>query len=128
MNVRRTQAEYYPRTALTLRPDVPGARYWAVGLEQTLLTYFEVDPNTRFDRHVHAAEQITHVLDGELFFILDGNDIAIVVGAGEAIAVPAGVAHAVHAGVRGARAVDAWSPVPAAYAPPVAIPFEGTSP
>ena len=117
---RPPQAHYYPRAALTLRPDVPGARFWAVGLEHALLTYFEVDPGTRFPRHAHPSEQITHVLEGELVFLLDGCDAAIVVGAGEAIAIPADLPHAVHTLERGARAVEAWSPLPAAYTPPKA--------
>jgi quercetin dioxygenase-like cupin family protein len=112
MNAHR----YYPRDTLALQPDVPGARFWAVGLEHTLLTYFEVDPHTHFPRHAHASEQITHVLEGELVFVLDDQEA--VVRAGEAIAIPADLPHAVHTRERGARAVDAWSPLPPAYAQP----------
>jgi hypothetical protein len=53
----------------SLHPDVPGACFLAVGLEQALLTYFEVYPNTHC--HTHLREQITHVLDGKLIFALD---------------------------------------------------------
>jgi EamA-like transporter family len=55
------------RTDLQLREDVPGAQLWAVSLEHTMLTYFEVQPHSRFERHQHESEQITLVLDGELF-------------------------------------------------------------
>jgi quercetin dioxygenase-like cupin family protein len=123
MNARpatpQVQARYYPRAALTMQPDVPGARFWAVGLEHALLTCFEVDPNTHFPRHAHASEQITYVLEGELVFVLDDCEVPIVVGAGEAIAIPSQVPHAVHSRERGARAVDAWSPLPAAYSQPL---------
>lgn len=118
---RPAQARFYPRAALALQLDVPGARFWAVGLDQALLTYFEVDPHTHFPRHAHASEQITHVLEGELVFVLDGWEAAIVVGAGAAIAIPGNVPHAVHTRDRGARAVDAWSPLPTAYSQPALI-------
>lgn len=37
---------------------------WAVGLEKVMLTGFDIAPHTRFERHSHAAEQITLVLEG----------------------------------------------------------------
>jgi hypothetical protein len=46
----------YPRDVLTLKPNVPGAKMWAVGLEKTMLTYFEMEPNTLFPVHSHEAE------------------------------------------------------------------------
>ncbi|WP_455378242.1 arsenic resistance N-acetyltransferase ArsN2, partial [Petrachloros mirabilis] len=51
---------------LRLRPDVPGARMWAVSLQHTMLTYFEVEPHRRFETHSHKSEQITMVISGEL--------------------------------------------------------------
>jgi quercetin dioxygenase-like cupin family protein len=111
-----SRARHYARAQLALQPAVPGARFWAVGLEHTLLTYFEVEADTCFPRHSHPSEQITHVLEGELVFVLD--HATVIVAAGEAIAIPADLAHAVRAGTCGARAVDAWSPLPAAYARP----------
>ena len=123
-----TQAIHYPCSALRLRPDVPGARFWAVGLERTLLSYFEVQPNTHFPRHAHPGEQITHVLEGELTFTFDSQRV-VLVAAGEAIAIPAGLPHAVHSLERGARAVDAWSPLPTTYTPPTPEqPSEGVRP
>lgn len=61
---------------LRLRPDVPGARMWAVSLEHTMLTYFEVEPHSRFDSHSHESEQITMVLTGALFFQWQARFIA----------------------------------------------------
>ena len=108
-----TDANYLPKSLLPLRADVPGARMWAVNLRDTSLTYFEVDPATRFDAHAHEGEQITSVVDGELFFELEGRTVRI--GAGEAIAIPPGVSHAVFTLKRSARAFDAWSPPPQRY-------------
>ena len=102
-------AVHLPADVLTLRADVPGATMWGVALERATLTYFELQPHARFERHHHESEQITMVLEGELFFEVDGAP-EIRVGAGEVIALPANVPHAAWTGDRAARAVDAWSP------------------
>jgi amino-acid N-acetyltransferase len=107
-------ALFLPPHLLPLRADVPGARMWAVALRQAMLTYFEVEPHARFDRHAHTGEQITTVVEGELFFELD--DEVVCVTAGASIAIPPGVPHAVYTRSVGARAFDAWSPPPPRYA------------
>jgi len=99
---------HFASESLRLRPDVPGAAIWAVALEHAMLTYYEIQPHARFDTHLHEAEQITLVLDGELFFEVEGKDIRI--GPGEVIALPSGVPHAAWTDRWPARAVDAWSP------------------
>jgi quercetin dioxygenase-like cupin family protein len=81
---------------------------WAVALERAMLTYYELQPRARFDAHHHEAEQITMVLEGELFFEVEGEELCV--GPGEVIALPSGVPHAAWTGERPARAVDAWSP------------------
>jgi len=98
---------FFPRSMLPLRPDVPGARMWAVGLDRVLMTYFEVDPGTRFEKHHHEGEQITTVVEGELLFEIDGAVVRV--GPGEAIAIPAGTAHAVFTLDHAAKAFDSWS-------------------
>ncbi len=103
------EARHYPREVLRLRPDVLGAAYFAVALERVMLTWFEVEPGTRFERHAHEADQITMVLEGELVFELDSGREERV-GPGEVMALPAGAPHAARAGSGRVRAVDAWSP------------------
>jgi N-acetylglutamate synthase-like GNAT family acetyltransferase/mannose-6-phosphate isomerase-like protein (cupin superfamily) len=100
-------ARYLPRRLLTLEPDVPGARMWKVALDRAAMTYFEVDGGVRFERHAHEGEQITTVVEGELFFELDGTTIRV--GPGDAIAIPPGVPHAVFTRDKPARAFDAWA-------------------
>lgn len=101
-------ALHFTADALRLRPDVPGAAMWAVALERAMLTYYEIQPRCRFEAHQHEAEQITLVLEGELFFEVDGRRTRV--GPGEVIALPSNVPHAVWTAGRLARAVDAWSP------------------
>jgi quercetin dioxygenase-like cupin family protein len=105
--------QYHPRESLTLINDVPGARQWAVSLEQTMLTYFEVDPHCRFESHTHESEQITMVIEGVLYF--EQGDQVIGVQAGEVIAIPSNAPHAVFTTESAVKAVDAWSPVMEKY-------------
>jgi amino-acid N-acetyltransferase len=98
---------------LRLRPDVPGARMWAVSLQHTMLTYFEVDPRSRFEAHSHESEQITMVLSGELFFEVQG--VVHRIKPGEVIAIPSSVPHAVWTEALAVTAIDAWSPVMRKY-------------
>lgn len=105
--------KHYTREALSLRNDVSGASMWAVALDKTMLTYFEVEPNSRFENHSHESEQITLVLEGELFFETGGKIICV--KEGEVIAIPSGVSHAVFTKDKSVKAIDAWSPVMEKY-------------
>ena len=107
-------ALYLPSSILPLRDDVPGARMWGASLKSTMLTYFEVEPNTRFELHSHEGEQMTTVIEGELFFAIDQRVIRV--GPGDVMAIPPGVAHSVFTREYACRAFDAWSPPPRRYA------------
>ncbi|MBI5741977.1 MAG: cupin domain-containing protein [Nitrospirae bacterium] len=104
-----SEIKVYNNEKLSLRPNVPGAKMWAVGLDRTMLTYFEMEPDTEFPAHSHEAEQITLILNGELTFAYGGK--AVTLKAGEVIAIPSGVAHSASTGGKPCKAVDAWSPV-----------------
>ena len=104
---------YYPKQKLKMKPDVPGAKMWAVGLKKTMLTYFQIEANSRFEMHSHKSEQITMVLEGDLYFKSDG--IEICVSEGEVIAVPSKTLHSVYTKDKSVKAVDAWSSVRKEY-------------
>ena len=99
----------YPKQKLPLRPDIPGAMMWAVGLEKAMLTYFEMEPNTVFPEHSHEAEQITLVIEGELTFTYEGK--TVVLKSGDVIAIPSNIAHSAFTGKSKCCALDAWSPI-----------------
>lgn len=114
MNTRQKAAwQHYPKESLRLHEDVPGAQMWAVSLATTMPTYFEVQPQSRFESHSHESEQITLVLEGELFFEIDGKVTGV--KSGEVIAIPSNVPHAVFTEEEAVKAVDAWSPVMEKY-------------
>ncbi len=100
---------HYTKTDLPLRPAVPGVAMWAVGLDQAMLTYFEIEPHSRFEKHHHESEQITLVLEGTLYF--EVHDQIVAVAAGETIALPSNAPHAAYTLEAAVKAVDAWSPV-----------------
>lgn len=106
-------AQFHPRKTLVPHPIMKGARMWSVALEKTMFTYFEIDPNSRFDLHSHVHEQITMVLEGELFFTF--GDRIICVKKGEVIAIPSNAPHAAFTQNSSVIAVDAWSPVMEKY-------------
>ena len=107
------EAQYYPKEILRLQPDVPGAKMWGIALKKAMLTYFEVQPNSRFEKHSHESEQITLVLEGELFF--EVAERTVCVKEGEVMAIPSGVPHAVVTQDRSVKAIDAWSSVMEKY-------------
>src|SRR5262249_5066889 len=111
----RSEVVHATGDALRLRADVPGARMWAVALDRTMLTYFEVDANCRFESHSHESEQITMVLTGELFFEVRG--VVHCVRPGDVMAIPTAVPHTVWTESAAVTAIDAWSPVMRKYEP-----------
>ncbi len=110
---KQHEMRYYPKEHLRLADDAPGTRQWAVSLDRTMLTYFEVDPHCRFESHSHESEQITMVLEGVLYF--EQGEKIVGVKAGEVIAIPANAPHAVFTEEAVVRAVDVWSPVMEKY-------------
>lgn len=105
--------QFYPEKTLIPQDAVKGVRMWSVALEKTMFTYFEIDPNSRFELHSHVNEQITMVLEGELFFKIE--DRIIGVKKGEVIAIPSNIPHEAFTKNISVIAVDAWSPVMEKY-------------
>ncbi len=108
-----SDVKIYKRNDLAMKSNVPGAMMWAVGLEKSMLTYFEFEANTVFPEHAHEAEQITLVLEGELIFSY--GDKTVTLHPGEVIAIPSNARHSVTSGGSRCRAVDAWSPARKEY-------------
>ena len=106
-------AQFHPKKTLVPQPIKKGTRMWSVALENTMFTYFEIEPDSRFELHSHVNEQITMVLEGELFFKL--RDRIICVKKGEVIAIPSNTPHEAFTQNTSVIAVDAWSPVMEKY-------------
>jgi quercetin dioxygenase-like cupin family protein len=83
--------------------------YWAISGKNQMLTYFEVESDKTFSWHKHESEQITYVLEGELFFEINNSIYKLIKG--DSIIVPSNIPHKVWTQRRKVKAIDAWSPV-----------------
>jgi len=109
----KNTVQIYSKETLHLKKDIPGVKMFAVSLKKTMLSYFEIEINCRFEKHSHKSEQITMVLEGELYF--EVNDKVKRILPGEIIAIPPDIEHAVFTKNLPVKAVDAWSPVMEKY-------------
>lgn len=89
------------------------SKYWAISGNNLMFTYFEVEPGKLFSEHIHESEQITYVLEGELYFEI-GNSV-YQIEKGDSIVVPSNIPHKVWTAKQKAIAVDAWSKVNEKY-------------
>ena len=91
-----------------------GSFFWSIEGKNLQFTWFDVPPQTTFPNHKHESEQVTYVLDGELFF--ESENIVYKLLKGDCIIIPGNVDHKVWTETLSAKAIDAWSPVNKLYA------------
>jgi quercetin dioxygenase-like cupin family protein len=91
-----------------------GSEFWSMEGKNVQFTWFDVPANTNFPNHKHDSEQITYVLEGELFF--KSEDSVYKLSKGDCILVPGNITHEVWTEKSSAKAIDAWSPVNKVYA------------
>jgi len=89
------------------------SKYWSIRSEKMSFTYFEVPPNTQFKEHKHFNEQITYVINGELFF--ESDDEIYCLEQGDSIVIPSNVKHRAWTTDTGCKAIDSWSPANEKY-------------
>lgn len=90
-----------------------GSTFWSLAGTNVLFTWFDVPANTFFPSHKHNNEQITYVLEGDLFFKSQNSIYKLT--AGDCILIPANVDHEVWTENIPVKAVDAWSPINKTY-------------
>jgi amino-acid N-acetyltransferase len=104
------EVSYYSRDSQNIKKDPEtGSSFWSIEGKNLQFTWFEVPPNKKFPNHLHDSEQITYVLEGELFFELE-NAVYKLSG-GDSIVIPGNKEHVVWTENSFAKAVDAWSPI-----------------
>ena len=86
-----------------------GSSFWSIEGNNVQFTWFDVPANTNFPSHKHESEQVTYVLEGELFF--KSEDLIYKLSKGDCILIPGNTDHEVWTENIGTIAVDAWSPV-----------------
>jgi cupin superfamily acireductone dioxygenase involved in methionine salvage len=110
---KKDKVMYYLKDRLKINTDIIGAAMCAASLQNMMLTYFEVQPFSKFDEHSHESEQITCVLEGELYFETPEGTIKVMKG--EVIAIPSNVLHTVFSKDKFVKAVDAWQQIAEYY-------------
>ena len=86
-----------------------GSEFWSVEGSNVQFTWFDIPANTNFPSHKHESEQITYVLEGELFFKSNGSVYKL--SKGDCILIPGNTDHEVWTESNATKAVDAWSPI-----------------
>jgi quercetin dioxygenase-like cupin family protein len=100
---------FYKKECQSLKTDAKTqSTYWSIRSEKMSFTYFEVPPNTEFEKHKHINEQITYVMKGELYFEADG--ITYCLEPGDSIVIASNIEHRAWTTNTGAIAVDSWTP------------------
>jgi quercetin dioxygenase-like cupin family protein len=90
-----------------------GSEFWSMEGKNVQFTWFDVPANKKFPAHKHDSEQITYVLEGELFF---KSEITVYkLSKGDCILVPGNIEHEVWTENIPVKAIDAWSPVNNTY-------------
>jgi quercetin dioxygenase-like cupin family protein len=92
---------------------VSGSQFWSVEGQNVQFTWFEVPPKTSFPKHKHESEQITYVIEGELFF--RSADAVYKLSKGDCILIPGNAEHEAWTETSPATAVDAWAPINKEY-------------
>ena len=90
-----------------------GSSFWSIEGTNVQFTWFDVPANTNFPAHKHESEQITYVLEGELFFKSETSVYKLSMG--DCIFIPGNIDHEVWTENIPAKAVDAWSPINNSY-------------
>jgi len=98
--------QYFSKDELNFKQIAKGIQSWGVSLEQVKMTYFEMEPNSVFKMNSDSHEQISMVVDGELFLRIGTQEARV--QQGEVFALPIGVECVIRTEELGVKAVDAW--------------------
>jgi len=99
--------------ASVLKDLSSGSLFWAIEGKNIQFTWFDVPAGTHFHVHSHDSEQVTYVIEGELF--LESENVIYKLSKGDCILIPGKIDHRVWTENIPAKAVDAWSPVNKTY-------------
>jgi quercetin dioxygenase-like cupin family protein len=91
----------------------PASEFWSIEGKKVQFTWFDIPANTNFPNHKHDSEQITYVLEGELFF--KSENAVYKLSKGDCILFPGNIDHEVWTAKSSAKAIDAWSPLNKVY-------------
>ena len=114
LRIDKAALSYYADIQKVQQDTESQSFFWSINGANLQFTSFDIPANTAFEKHQHDSEQITYVIEGELFFEIEGNVHQL--SKGDSIVIPGGKEHKVWTNSRPSKAVDAWSPVNKIYA------------
>lgn len=100
---------FYSKSDLPSKEILPGIVLRSVCLENTMMTFFDLEPGSRIPAHKHHHEQITCVVKGSMNMTVGGQTRQM--HEGDIAVVPPNVEHEAEVGDKPAFAVDAWHPI-----------------
>jgi len=100
---------FYKKDELPSKEVVPGIMLRSVYLENSMMTFFDLQPGSAIPSHKHPHEQISFVVRGALKMTV--GDETKLMREGDIAVVPPNVEHAAETGEEPTLAVDAWYPV-----------------
>jgi quercetin dioxygenase-like cupin family protein len=86
-----------------------GILMWEVHLNNSMITYFELEPYCGHDFHKHENEQITYIIEGKMTFEFEGQKHLL--SAGDIIKIQPNVLHKTYACELRTKTIDCWFPI-----------------
>lgn len=100
---------FYSREKLPSKEMLPGIILRSVYLTNTMLTFFDLAPDSHIPAHKHPHEQISYLIKGSMTMTVGGE--TKLMRAGDIAAIPPNVEHEIVVGREACVAIDAWHPI-----------------
>ncbi len=100
---------FFTKSELEARPIMEGVTLKSISGEKTMITFFDLEPNSIIPSHSHHHEQITYILEGEMEFVLGGKKR--ILKSGDGVVVPSDTEHSGRILDKPTKALDAWYPI-----------------
>ncbi len=100
---------FYKKDELPSKQLLPGVTLRSVYLENSMMTFFDLQPGSKIPSHKHPHEQITYLVKGSLRMTVSGE--TRLMEAGDIAVVAPEAEHFAEVGDEPALAVDSWHPI-----------------
>lgn len=100
---------FHSKDELPSKEMLPGITLRSVYLENTMMTFFDLQPGSRIPLHKHEHEQISYVVRGSLKMTVAGQ--TKLMREGDIAVIPGNVEHEAEVGEEPTFALDAWYPI-----------------
>lgn len=99
---------FYRKEELPSKEVLPGILLRSVYLENSMMTFFDIQPGSRISLHKHPHEQISYLIKGSMTMKVGGE--TRVMHEGDIAVIPPNVDHEIEVGKEPVLAIDAWHP------------------